>query len=193
VGAPADIERDLVQLEADLRRLEGEYNMFFSGQLPKPPRETRARVEVLVRRWDHGHIQAYVDRFRFNTLRARYATFAELWDRGLRAREEGRPGPFSRPAPEASAQATERILHVTTIADPVSELDKVHDLYERLVDARRQTGTEAIPFHKFVHLMRDQVARLRKGGSPEVAFRLAVRRGKVTLTARALKGMVEGP
>ncbi len=186
-----EADQELQQLETELRRLEAEYNMFFAGQLPRPPWETRRRVEAIVRRWDRGHIQNYSDRFRFLTLQARYATFVDLWDRGVRAREEGRPGPFSsraaaRPAAEGE---NDRIVHVTTLGDPRGELDKVHDLYNRLMDARREGGEEVVPFHKFVNLVQEQVKRLRDSGSPEVAFRVAVKGGKVTLTARALKGM----
>jgi len=35
------------------------------------------------------------------------------------------------------------------------------------------------------------VKKLRQSGSPEVAFRVAVKDGKVKLTARALKGVKE--
>ena len=90
---PSNIERDLQRLEADLKQLEAEYNMFFSGRLPKPPWETRARVEALVKQYDRAHIVNTGDRFRFTTLQSRFAAFIDLWDRGLRAREEGRPGP----------------------------------------------------------------------------------------------------
>ncbi len=62
---PSTIDRDLTRLEADLKQLEAEYNMFFSGRLPKPPWETRARVEALVKQLDRGHIPNTGDRFRF--------------------------------------------------------------------------------------------------------------------------------
>src|ERR687898_1558809 len=94
------VQRDLQALAADLKQLEAEYNMFFAGRLPRPPWETRARVEALVKRWDRGVIETSVDRFRFQTLQARFAAFVDLWDRGLRSREEGRPGPFAPPAPK---------------------------------------------------------------------------------------------
>ena len=88
-------------LEATLRKLETEYNHVSSrGQLPEPPMETRQRVEALLRRFDRAYIQSAIDRFRLSTLQSRFSTFAELWDRGLRAREEGRPGPFYK-APRA--------------------------------------------------------------------------------------------
>src|SRR5678809_351861 len=89
-----DIERELRTLEAELKRLEAEYNMYFAGRLPRPPWETRKRVEGHVRRIDRLYISNYGHRFKFSTLQGRFSAFIDLWDRGLRAREEGRPGPF---------------------------------------------------------------------------------------------------
>ena len=63
-----DLERELQILEVELRKLEGEYNMYFSGRLPRPPFETRSRVEQLVKRLDRSYIQNYAERFRFLTL-----------------------------------------------------------------------------------------------------------------------------
>jgi hypothetical protein len=191
VNEATAIERDLRRLEAELKRLEAEYNMFFAGRLAKPPWETRARVEALVKQYDRAYIQNYGDRFRFSTLQARYAAFVELWDRGLRAREEGRPGPFVHERTEKAEKPKrprERIFCVATFEDPLREMDKLHDLYESLVEARREVGDEAVPFHKFADLLKNQVKKLRQAGSHEVAFRVAVQDGKVKFTARALKG-----
>src|SRR5690349_2315922 len=117
-----DIGADLQQLTAELKRLEAEYNMFFAGRLPRPPWETRGRVDALIKRWDRRHIDTAVDRFRFQNLQSRYSTFADLWDRGQRAREEGRPGPFAHHAPKPEEKKREsaganRILHVTAFRD----------------------------------------------------------------------------
>jgi len=190
---PSDLERDLRLLEVELRKLESEYTMFFSGRLPKPPWETRSRVEALVKRLDRAHIQNYGDRFRFSTLQTRFATFSELWERGMRAREEGRPGPFApRPAaPPAPAKGQDRLVHVTAFHDPLNEMDKLHTLYDRLVDARREVGEESVPFHKFADLVNGQVKRLRRGGVEEVAFRVSVKDGRVNFSARGLKGTKE--
>src|SRR3954470_16964601 len=92
-----EVQKNLQTLAAGLKQLEAEYNMYFSGRLPKPPWETRNRVAALVKQYDRAYIQNTGDRFRFNTLQSRFATFVDLWDRGLRAREEGRAGPFSQP------------------------------------------------------------------------------------------------
>jgi hypothetical protein len=189
-----DIERELGMLEAELKRLEAEYNMFFAGRLPRPPWETRSRVEAIVKRLDRTPMANYAYRFRFSTLQSRYVTFIDLWDRGLRAREEGRPGPFAHPrsAQAATSAAPEdRIVHVVTFRDPGHEIDKLRDLYEHLADARRAAGQGNVPFHKFAELIRSQVAKLKGKGTPEVAFRVAMKDGKVSFTARPLKGTTD--
>ena len=189
-----DIAHDLDQLTADLKRLEAEYNMFFAGRLPRPPWETRKRVESLLRRWDRRRIDTSGDRFRFQMIQARFAKFAELWDRGMRAREEGRPGPFAHAAPPKREEKKKidhhdtRVVHVTAFKDPVREIDKLHALYDSLMDARKEAGGEAVPFHRFAALVKDQVAKFKESGSSEVAFRVAVAQGQVTFTARGLKG-----
>jgi hypothetical protein len=186
-----DVDRELMVLEAELKRLEAEYNMFFAGRLPRPPWETRGRVDAMVKRIDRMRLANYGDRFRFTTIQARYSTFVDLWDRGLRAREEGRPGPFAQPRPATAGRPQrpqDRILHVTTFSDPMREMDKLHDLYDSLAEARRETGLDAIPFHKFAELIKTQVGAFKEKGSQEVAFRVAMKDGKVAFTARAMRG-----
>ncbi len=194
MAEPTAVERDLQHLEVEMKRLEAEYNMFFAGRLPRPPWETRKRVEALVKKYDRSHIQNYGDRFRFLTLQSKYAAFIDLWDRALRAKEEGRSGPLVHKRADKPAEAKQpenRILHVASFTDPLQEQDKLHDLYNSLAEARRELGEEALPFHKFADLVKGQVKKLREGGSPEVAFRVAVKDGKVNFTARALKGAKE--
>ncbi len=186
-----DVARELTTLEAELKRLEAEYNMFFAGRLPRPPWETRGRVEAIVKRLDRAALFNTGDKFRFQMLQTRFRTFTDLWERGLRAREEGRPGPFAQPrrTEEPKAKRPEdRILNVTTFSDPLSEMDKLHDLYNSLAEARRDVGEEPVPFHKFADLIKKQVNGLKEKGSPEVAFRVAVKDGKVNFTARGMRG-----
>ena len=189
-----DVDRELTTLEAELKRLEAEYNMFFAGRLPRPPWETRGRVQAMVKRLDRTHLNNTGHRFRFDTLQSRFQTFVDLWERGLRAREEGRPGPFAHPAraeEKKPKRPEDRILHVTTFSNLMQEMDKLHDLYDSLAEARRQSGEEPVPFHKFADLIKTQVAGLKEKGSPEVAFRIALKDGKVNFTARALRGVEE--
>ena len=48
----SDFDSEMMHLEAEIRRLEAEFNMFFAGRLPRPPWETRARVAALVKKHD---------------------------------------------------------------------------------------------------------------------------------------------
>jgi hypothetical protein len=189
-----DIERELQMLEAEMRRLEAEYNMFFAGRLPRPPWETRKRVEGMVKRIDRQYINNTGHRFKFGTLQSRFTTFVDLWDRGQRSRDEGRPGPFTPPRAmehkpaEKPAEKQNRVVHVATFRDPLKEMDKVQQLYDNLAEMRRQAGQDAIPFHKFADLVKQQVDQMKEKGTAEVAFRVAMKDGKVAFTARAMKG-----
>ncbi len=189
-----EVEHAIRTLEVELRKLEVEYNSFFAGRTPRPPWDSRTRVETLIKQLDRRTAQSrsYSDRFRFQTLQARYSTFADLWDRGLKAREEGRPGPFAtqrrRTGKEPEGQ-TDRILHVAVFAEPLKEMERLQELYERLTEAGDEIGQPHVPFHKFAALVRQQVSQIKKKGAQEVAFRLAMRNGKINFTARALRGV----
>jgi hypothetical protein len=186
-----NIGRELQVLESELKRLENEYNMYFAGRVARPPLETRARVTAMVRRVDNMRINNYGERFRFETIQSRFSSLVELWDRALKAREEGRPGPFAPPRPMAVREAApkpDRVVKVTTFSDPAREIEKVRELYDTVAEARREVGQDAIPFNKFAELVTKQVGSFREKGGAEVAFRVAVKDGKVAFTARAMRG-----
>ena len=191
---PIDIDHELMALETELKRLEAEYNMFFAGRLPRPPWETRGRVNAMVKRLDRMRLSNYGARFRFSTIQARYSAFIDLWDRGLRSREDGRGGgPFvqSRPIAEKVERPKDRVLFAATFNDPQHQMDKLHELHDRLTEARRKTGEDAIPFQSFAQLIETQVGAFKEKGSREVAFSVAVKNGRVAFTARAKKGRWE--
>src|SRR5215467_4541140 len=112
-------------------------------------------------------------------------------DGRLSANEEGRAGPFAAKhrdtAPPAPAAPKDREVYATTMRDPLREMDRMEHLYDSLTESRRANGQEAVPFHKFAELVKHQVDKLRQSGSREVAFRIALKDGKVSFTAKALK------
>ncbi|HTI37066.1 MAG TPA: MXAN_5187 C-terminal domain-containing protein [Vicinamibacterales bacterium] len=193
-----EIQKDLLALDAEIKKLEAEYNMFFAGRAKRPPWETRGRVDALLKRWGRTHVQSGVDRFRLDALQTRYRKLTELWDRALRAREEGRPGPFAQRQPakpdvddRKAPAADAKVVGVAAFSDPLREMDKLHALYDSLMEARRGVGESAVPFHKFAALVQERVGKLRRGDGSEVAFRVSVKDGKVSLTARGVKGAGE--
>jgi hypothetical protein len=193
----AEINRELTALEGELKRLETEYNMYFAGRLKRPPWETRARVEATVKRLDRTSISNYGVRFRFTTLQTRFNKFIDLWDRALRAREEGRAGPFSQPqkkrveTPPPTTSLEDRVVKVETFNDPSSEENKLRALYNSFIEARQQAGQERVAFDKFATLVSTQVRALKDKGGTDVALRVAIKDGKVALTARALRAAEE--
>lgn len=188
-----DVVREIDLLEVELKRLEAEYTMFFGGRLPRPPWETRRRVDTMVKRLDRMSPSNYGVRFRFTSLQSRFRAFADLWDRGLRAREEGRAGPFAQPRSivERAAPSRDRVVAVVTLSDPAREPAKVQTLFEDLVIARREAGQDAIPFQRFAEMIDRQVSGFREKGCAEVAFLVTLKDGRVALTARPRRGAGE--
>jgi hypothetical protein len=190
----AEFNRELTALEGDLKRLETEYNMYFAGRLKRPPWETRARVEATVKRLDRTAINNYGVRFRFTTLQTRFSRFIDLWDRALRAREEGRPGPLMQPRqtePPKPDRLDDGVVKVETFHDPSAEAEKVRALYDSFGKARQQAGQERVAYDKFATLVSTQVRALKDKGGTDVAFRVSIKDGKVALTARALRATDE--
>src|SRR5262249_48416855 len=74
----------------------------------------------------------------------------------------------------------------------IREMDRLHDLYDAIVEVRRELGMEPVPFHRFVELVRNQVNTMKAQGSREVAFRVAVKNGRGNFTARGLKIAADG-
>jgi hypothetical protein len=212
----SDFDRELHLLEMELKRLEADYNQFFAGRLPRLPWDQRARVDAMMKKFDRMHIQNTGDRFRFQTIQSRWAAFAELWERQMKAQETGRrPGrPITRgpsvppepvrhvpapaaehgapPVPQQSAPppptppSDERVVAVASLADPRAQADRVQSLYEQMAQARKDAGEKPVPFERFTELVQAQVKKLGDGGR-EVAFRVAVKGGKVTLTAKPVE------
>ena len=212
----SDFERELHVLEMELKRLEADYNQFFAGRLPRLPWDQRARVDAMMKKFDRMHIKNTGDRFRFQTIQSRWAAFAELWERQMKAQETGRrpgrpvgrgvslppeparqasaavspaapPGqPQSPSPPPAPAPPEERIVAVTSVADPRTQADRVQSLYEQMAQARKDAGEKPVPFERFTELVQAQVKKFGDGGR-EVAFRVAVKGGKVTLTAKPVE------
>src|SRR6266568_3696492 len=76
--------------ERSIRQIQIEWDKFFSGIEKKPPNDSKTRLEALIRRHANAEIRNNTERFRYQTLTARYNTLNELWSKKLRLREEGK-------------------------------------------------------------------------------------------------------
>ena len=110
----------------------------------------------------------------------------------MRAREEGRSGPFAqtpRKEPEKK-KAEDKVVHTRVVPRSGARAGQTDRAYESLSEARREAGEDQVPFHKFAEVVKGQVKKLRDSGSAEVAFRVAVKNGKVALYSEGAEGRV---
>ena len=95
-------DRELNDLDRGITALRIDYERFFGGELRRPPVAGRRTLEETLRRLGNAEVEKAPERFRLQTLQSRYNSFAELWDKRMQAREEGRTGPIRRLVPLAS-------------------------------------------------------------------------------------------
>ena len=189
----SDFEREMVYLEAEIRRLEAEFNMFFAGRLPRPPWETRAKVAALVKKHDQSFIRNTADRFRFESLQHRHQKFLELWERQMTNRELGRQtigAKRAAPPPAAPVKAAEPPVPSPIRFGRDQELtpdsDRVKELFEQLADAKKQVGETPVAIDRLAALVRAQVEKFSAEGR-DVAFKVALKDGKVSLTVKPVE------
>lgn len=197
------ITDDLDLLEKGIRQLKIDWDKFFGGVERKPPYDLKTRIEHLIRRYAAGEIRNSGERFRYQTLTSRYNTFNELWNKRLRALEEGRPlglhgralaiHEASLPPPEPAAEALPRAANgrngEVRVESPELDVEAVRELFGRFVAARQETGeTAAVKFESFQKLISQQTTRiLTEKGAQAVDFRLETKDGKVSLKAKAVR------
>ena len=82
----AAIEKQLAKLEDDVRKLKIDFDIFFNGAAKRPPLEARARLESHIKRLMDNRSLSYAQRYKLNSLVARFSSYRELWRRTLRSR-----------------------------------------------------------------------------------------------------------
>lgn len=179
-----ETEEDLAPLEAGLRQLKIEYDMFFAGATPKPPIELRASIERTIKRYSQTSFRHYATRFRFNSIVSKFNSLSELWAKMLRNVEEG-----DRPAPAVAdrAGAGARVMATCRVKDPSREHESLRHLHARYLELRKKLGSAdgKLSFESFVAGVANQAKKLReKAGCREVELRLVVEDRKVHLKAR---------
>jgi hypothetical protein len=195
------IAEDLEQLEKGIKLLQIEWEKFFGGVERKPPNDQRTRLERLIRQYASGEIRNATERFRYQTLTARYNTFNELWNKRLRALEEGRPlglhgralamhEQFAPPPPlfQSEAAPPPRAGEIR-VESPELDVEAVRELFDRFLNARQQAGEKGgVKFESFQKLITQQTTRIiTEKGAHAVDFRLETKDGKVSLKAKAVK------
>jgi hypothetical protein len=195
------LPEDLDRLDVTIRQLQVKWDLFFNGQERKPPTDLQGQVETLVKRYANAEIRNNGERFRYQSLCARFTTFNELWQKKLRVREEGKafgvhglraeqlPPPRAAPPPPPTVLRPAAAPGEIRVVDASRDTEAVQELYNRFVEERIRAGEAHAPvFENFRDLIRQQTERIRvEKGAQAVDFRLETRDGKVSLKARIVK------
>lgn len=181
-------DEQLTRLEEDIRRLRIEFDIFFNGAAKRPPYDTKGRVETLLKRLGDDRTLTFAQRYRYNSLAARYNAFRDLWRRTMQGREEGRD-PASTARANAKKETKAQIKPVSIVcADAHKEIDVVKNLYASLLAAKQRCGepTEGFSFPKFHRLVAQKADGVKeKSGCKRVRFSVSVEDGHVSFKAKA--------
>jgi hypothetical protein len=153
----ATIDEDLSALERDIRQLKIEYDMYFGGGRKRPPTEIEWRIELVVKRYgERGGDMKFGQRFRFSNLSQTYAKYKDVFRKRLAQREEGKVQRHfgaaakaieaerkkAQAATDAAAAAEAAKVFRVVCTAPDKETDKVEQLYEAFVRAKKEAGEE---------------------------------------------------
>ena len=179
------VDEEFNKLDDDIRRLKIEYEIYFNGGAPRPPRDTLFRVETMIKRYSSDQSSLnFSQRYRFTSLAQKYAVHSNLWRRKLQEKEEGRS--LTGPQKRTTEMTVDYVGVRVVCSDPDAESEKVSQLLRGMEKARRQVGEPAhtidpAAFHKFIKAKTQQVKDSL--GCEKVRFSVSVEGGKVKFKA----------
>jgi hypothetical protein len=198
----ATVDEELGQMEKDIRQLKIEYDQFFGGGRKRPPTEIEWRIDMLVKRYsERGGEMKFGQRFRFNNLTQTYAKYKDIFRKRMAQREEGKVqrhyGAAAKAieaeraekeaARKAASKESEETTHFRVVcSEPERETEKVEQLYEAFMEAKKQMGetTGKLTRSGFNEFVRKKTKDLQKQKNcHEVEYVVEVIEGKVKLKA----------
>jgi hypothetical protein len=205
-------DEELNLLEAQLRRLKIEYEVYFSNPTKRPPTDVEWKVLSLLRKFSDGGRMSFSQRYRYNEMAQRYAVYSDLWRKKSRIREEGyrRPQdallsvqgvrlneeelkPHHNPvyglsrAATAAAAAGASSQPFTLHSVDKSEHEQVERLYNTLVAAKKKAGENVSGnLDSFNTFVKKKTSEIRKQyGCEDVEFSVELNNGHVKRKAKA--------
>lgn len=186
------VDEHLTRLEEDMRRLKVEYDIYFNNATKRPPFDTKARVETMIKRLADDRTFTFAQRYRYNSLVARYTSFRELWRRNVQDREEGRDAAtqarHERHLTAAASRPPAPSEMTFSCADAHTDTATVRALYDAVIAAKQACGemTDDFPFPRFHRMVAAQTDALKSRLACErVKFSISVNDGQVNFKAKA--------
>ena len=173
--------RALDSIGEDMRELEILYERYFSGEEKREPLRKREQLQKRLRQFVNRRITQTDLRFRYESLAARYHSYAGYWDRILRLIDEGR---YERHL------GNKNILQEKAASPASAAQSDDEAAYQQLLKAHQEcsVGKPAPSRKQFeAYLARQRSALADKFGSREVEFRVVTEDGKPKIKARPKK------
>jgi len=175
-----EIDEMLDDFELNMKRLKIEYEQYFKGALKREPFQLLGRVQKTISKFASDPPRRVAQKFRFNSLVARFQTYRQLWGRTLRELESGK-----------HKSQLFRAQNVTPAEQPKREKTQkksaIDQLTEALIDARRKNGedTRSVSKKRIAAMVKQQSAAIaaKYGSDVKVAFRVVVEDGKAKVKA----------
>jgi hypothetical protein len=183
-------DEQLARLEEDIRRLKVEFDIYFNGSAKRPPYDTKGRVDTLIKRMADDRSLSFAQRYRYNSLVARYNSFLQLWRRTMQERDEGRTLSTRQRQRSGAAERTAPEPRTFVCADPRTDVATIKSLYETLVESKKLCGeaTDELSFARFHRMVAEKSEALKsRAGCERVQFSVAVSEGRVSFKAKAEK------
>lgn len=202
------IEDDMNKIEAGIKKLKFEYDLYFGGGSKNPPDKLFNEINSLVKFYRNSTIQQTAILYRFNSISSSFATYSELWGKMLRYRnEKGVTDPrlfktrmnadstienLDKSTSKTIREEKRPVIKTTKPKkeEQVAEKDEyLKNLYGEYVEGKKSSGDASIPsFDSFREKMEKQKKDIMdKHKAKDVAFRVVVENGKVTLKAKVVK------
>ena len=180
------IDEQLNRLEEDVRRLKVEFDIYFNGGAKRPPYDTKNRVESIIKRLADERSLSFAERYRYNSVVARYNSFRELWRRTIQDREEGR-GPTAAKTQMRIDAAPPADRTAFVCADAHRDVTLIKEVYDALVAAKKKCGepTDDFSFARFHRMVAAKTDALKERlGCERVQFSVDVKDGRVSFKAK---------
>jgi len=183
------VEDRLGRIEEDIRKLKIEFDVFFNGGSKRAPYDTKMRVESQLKRMGDDRTLTFAQRYHYNSLATRYASFREMWRRTMQGREEGRDAAAAVRAAtrDAAGPFTPSVFSCTDVRHDVKT---VKGVYDALIHAKRSCGEPIhdLSFSRFHRLVMERTETMKeKLGSDRVVFSVDVEDGHASFKAKADK------
>lgn len=197
------VDEELDALDANVRRLKIEYDVYFGGGSKKPPNDTEWRVQRLIRKHSDTSKLNFAQRFKYNTILQRYAIFSDLWRQKMKIKEEGYRRPqdavlgiqgmrheqeVAAAAALEAASASEPQPFRVQCADVERDAAAVRSLFDAMMEAKKKAGQTVDPnsFESFKAFVRKKTDQIRSEyGCPGVEYSVEMQGGQVRLKAKA--------